>query len=313
MRAAPIWMLFLLALLAAPAAGEEAAPTRKKVAGTRVSVLVPSGFTKAANFAGYERREGLASIAATELPHPAAKVIPGLTDRAWKTKGVTVKSREDVTVDGRKGILIHGAQSAEGAEFRKWIAVFGDGDGTVIVMGTFLAAAKEELSTKLRTSVLSARWRTDLEANPFEGLDFRVKPPAALRLANRMGQMLSYTRDGEAVKPDPREPLFIVGPSLGGGKIADLGAFAKERVRKTATCTDIEIATGRAVEIGGLAGYEIVADAKHDKTRVGLVVYQVVLAREDSGYYIMQGLVGADRRDAWLAVFRKTARSFEIQ
>lgn len=58
--------------------------------------------------------------------------------------------------------------------------------------------------------------------------------------------------------------------------------------------------------------YEIVADAKDAKSSALLLLYQVVVP-DGKGYWLVQGIVAAERADEWLPVFRRITESIETR
>jgi hypothetical protein len=58
-----------------------------------------------------------------------------------------------------------------------------------------------------------------------------------------------------------------------------------------------------------MKGYELVANAKDDKTETSTRLYQVVAAAEQ-GYFIIQGLVPTERAEEWVPEFKKLTASF---
>jgi hypothetical protein len=107
----------------------------------------------------------------------------------------------------------------------------------------------------------------------------------------------------------PGEPIYIVGSSIGPGGGGDLKAFSEARAEQTEHLRDLENVSGREITIGGLTAWELLADAKDLRSGTPIRLYQVI-APDGGGYFIVQGLVGADRATEMLPEFRRVTESF---
>ncbi len=282
-----------------------------RVPGTGTALRPPEGFSPSNRFPGFEHARSQASIVVTEIAAPAADMMKGMTREALAAKGMDVRSSTAVNVDGRDGQLLEVAQSAAGAQYRKWMLVTGDHSTSVLVVGTFPQSAAADLSSRMRAAVLSATWaRPERASDPFEGLAFRVDAAPGLKLGGRMGNMLLFNESGVLPSADPREALYVVGPSLGNPPAGDLRRFSETRAHQTAQLRDLRIISGRNMSVDGLPAYELLADAQDRRNATPIRLYQVI-ALDPGGYFIMQGLAGRDRAEAILPHFRSITQSFQ--
>jgi hypothetical protein len=72
-----------------------------------------------------------------------------------KSRGWSQRSREEVTINGLPGILVHFEQPAGDQVFLKWSFVFGDEKKTTMVTATFPKERELTLSARLKAAVLS--------------------------------------------------------------------------------------------------------------------------------------------------------------
>jgi len=302
-RASVVAGMILAALASSPAV---AGPVR--VPGTSTSLQPPNGFSLAEEFPGFKHAELRASIMVTEMPAPAAEVMKGMTREGLATRGMTLISSKAEMIGGREALLLQVAQKAVGAEFLKWMLVTGDQKASVMVVGTFPSGSAGEIGAAIRDSVLSVAWTPRGPSDPFEGLQFRVTPTPKLKVAGRMSDLVMLTESGTMGSLGPTDPLYIVGRSITDSRIGDLPSFSEARARQTAQIRDVQNVSGHALTVGGLAAYELVADAKDVKTGRAMRLYQVVMP-EGGGYLIAQGLVGAERGAELLAEFRRVTAS----
>lgn len=280
-----------------------------RVPGTKVSLQPPPGFSPADKFPGFQRAELQASIMVTELPAPAADMMKAMTKEGLASRGMTLLSSQTEKVDGRDALLLHVAQTAAGTEYLKWLLVTGDAETSLLIAGIFPKSTEAELGAAIRGSVLTASFKADAASDPWEGLGFRVTPTPKLKLAGRISNLLMLTESGSTGPLGPTEPLYIVGNSIGHPAVGDLRSFSEERARQTEHLQDLQGFSGRALEVDGMAAYELLATGKDTKKGTAVRLYQVIAAEED-GYFIMQGLVSAERGDEMLPEFRHLTGSF---
>jgi hypothetical protein len=305
-RCIPLAITAIVAFSSAVLCGRQAV----RVPGTGVTLVPPEGFTVAQRFPGFEHPGLQASIMVSELPSPAAEMKAGLTTEALAGQGLTVVDSSTVRIDGADALLLELAQQSGGIDFQKWMLVAGDRHATILIVGSFPRSAPDNLSVRIRESLMSATRVAQRAPDAFEGLLFRVTPSVKLKLARRMSNMLVLTESG-VVPAQDGEAVFIVGSAVADSAIADLRAFSEGRAAQTATLTKLRNVSGRSVEIGGLAAYELTADARDAQTGDAIRLYQVVVPDAGS-YFIIQGLSRSKGSAAMLEEFRRVAATFRI-
>jgi hypothetical protein len=277
-----------------------------------IKLIRPDGFEAAESFDGFQQASTQSSVMLVTIPGPFTEVTSGLTAERLKTRGMTLRSQENVTIDGNKGILISLTQTAYGIEFAKWIVAFGNEKETKMVTATFPKTRTAKLSAPLKSVVLTAK--NDTTPPPILGSDvgFKIAASDKVKLARSMGKMLLYTKDGTIPAKSPEDPLFIVAPSFSQMAISDRKQFATQRLAQATHMKINSVTTTEAITIDGLDGYEIVADARDTASGTPLAVYQVMLF-DDRSYTLIQGIVGTKVRDEYLPEFKAMARSFRKQ
>jgi hypothetical protein len=298
-------MVLMLSLSALPAIAD---PVR--VPGTSVSLQPPAGFELAGDYPGFQSAEQQASIMVTQMPAPVAEIRKAMTKETLATRGMTLLSSKEETVGGREALLLNLAQSAAGIDYLKWMLVMGDPKETFMIVGTFPKSAGEEVGAAIRTALLSASLAAAAPSDPFEGLKFRITPTQALKIAGRVSNLLLLTESGNPGPLKPGEPVYVIGNSFRPGGSGDLKVFSEARAKQTEQIGDLENLSGSEITIGGLVAYELLADVKDVKSGTAIRLYQVIAFDGDGGYFIVQGLVGADRAGAMLPEFRRVTESF---
>lgn len=273
-----------------------------------IKIRQPEGFEEADSFDGFGQAETQSSVMAVSIPGPYSQVIGGFTQEQMKARGWTLRSKQDVKVDGLSGILIHFEQPARGQWFLKWCLAFGDDRKTSMVTAAYPKEHERELSARLKSAVLSTR--PDRAAAPPSGADlpFTLVASQKLKLAPSINRTVLYTKDGLIPAKSPEDPLFVAAPSLGDVVVGDRQQFCERELRRTAHTKQVSVKSIGTIAVDGLDGYECLAEAKDSESEAPLVVYQAILF-DGASYIHMKGLVGTRLRDEFLPEFKAMARS----
>jgi hypothetical protein len=275
-----------------------------------VKLIQPDGFAVAESFDGFQQPNTQSSVLTMMIPGPFAETTKGFTAAGLKTRGMTLRSKENISIEGQTGLLINLVQTVNNTEFSKWIVVFGNQQETKMVTATFPTANTAKLSAPLKSVVLTAK--NDLTSPQLgANVGFTIAAANKLKITRGMGKTLMYTKDGVVPVKSRLDPLFLVAPSLSQVTIVDRQKFATDRLAKTGSIKIDAVTTTNPITIDGLDGYEIIADAQ-DAAGTALTLYQVMLF-EDKSYLLIQGIVGTKIRDEYLPEFKAMARSFKKQ
>jgi hypothetical protein len=276
-----------------------------------VKLRRPKGFDDAVDFRGFFLEEAISSIMIVSMPAPFSAISGSFTSDNLATKGVTLVSTEEVSVDGFAGVLLNVTQVASEIEFTKWMLVFGNEEKTTMINATFPSDYKDAMSERLKTVLLTTK--LDSRPPPPLGSDvgFTITVSEKMQLTQEIGKMLLYTKDGTMPQKSPEDPFFIVGKSFSKVPIKDKKGFAQNRLKAIDNTRILSLSSFNAITVDGIQGFEIIADAENQRAGgVPIIVYQIVLFDEGS-YYLMQGLVGRKGRSEIVPEFKKMARSFE--
>lgn len=274
-----------------------------------IKLIKPDGFEVAEKFDGFQQASTQSSVIVMTIPGPFVEVTKGFTPGELKSQGMKLRSKQNVSIDGNKGILINLHQAAYGTKFIKWVFAFGNETETKIITATFPQSKAAKLSTILKSVLLTAK--NDV-TSPTAGsdVDFNISPSNKLKFTRSMNRAVMYTKDGEIPAKSPEDPLFIVAPSLSEATIVDKKEFANRRLAQTKSIKINSITSTNPITIDGFDGYEIVADAKDIASDTPITIYQVMLF-DDSSYILIQGLVGTKVVNEYLPEFKAMAESFK--
>lgn len=279
------------------------------IKGTRVMLTAPSGFVVADRFPGFMSEETGSSLMVSELPAPFAEVTKGFNASGFKKQGMTLLTKEEMSFEAHKGFLISASQSANGIDFLKWMAAFGDEKTTYMVTASFPKDAAADLSDILKAAVSGARVGAG-SADPFDAMTFRVTPMNDMKIARVLGNGILLSKGGVFPAKGIETPILVAGASASKRlSIPGKKAFSEARLQKTSTLKDVRPRTTEPIAIDELEGFESVADAIDIATGKAAIVYQVILFDAD-GYYAIQGIASEQEGRTQLPTFKQIARTF---
>src|SRR3954447_22916637 len=117
---------------------------------SRVGLVPPAGFTPSAKFSGFENPEANAAILIVELPGEAfAELEKGFTNEALKARGMTVATREPVTVADGRGLFVAGPQESGGQKRYEAVMIATASGITSVISVQMLEAAHATLTDAL--------------------------------------------------------------------------------------------------------------------------------------------------------------------
>ena len=280
------------------------------IPGTKISLIPPFGFVKATNFLGLQHDQSGSSIMIIEIPGPFLEATKGFTKEGLLSQGIVLKDIERFTINSLPAILITGQQNAHGNSYTKYIFSFGTGNETVMINGTF-PQNLVNMGAEIRKSVLSAYFDTNKKIDPFETVDFVIRPEKAhLKFAKSVMKSLVFNRDGNMPSQSADKTSFIVAKAFSNVPIGDKKQFSINRLKQTPYSVE-QIESTQEISIGGLNGYEIIAQCKDKITNTPVKVIQVILFR-DSLYYILFGST-TENYEANIRELKQIAMTFQIK
>ncbi|HTN45956.1 MAG TPA: hypothetical protein VL098_06370 [Flavipsychrobacter sp.] len=299
-----IKLLFIFLLWGQIAFGQTEKLT--KVAGTKCSLILPTGFVTATTFSGFQNPEWGASIMVNELPTPYLPLAEGFTAEALKTKGMILVSKEAIDFNGSKATLINVTQPTGGMVYIKQILIFGDSRNSVLVNGVYPETSKE-IATKIKEALLSTVYDSSQQGNALDAVPFTLDvKDTDFKLAKYLSGSLLYSTDG---KIPTEKPMLIAGNSIAKVTAHNQKEYAEERLKKLPGGNLTRVKEINEITVDNLKGYEIIADrkTKNDKSEL---LYQVMLFNDKGDYYIIVGQT-LENFDISLDAFRKVAKTFK--
>ena len=310
--------LALLALVLGFEAGPASAGEPVYPAGSRFGFEPPSDMSPSRRFAGFERKEGGATLSVVELPPTAfADLVQTFTDANLKSQGFSVETREPVKIGEAEGMLFTGSQPGEPGSstptIRKWLLLVGDATVTGLIIGQALPDAETEKTMRSLVTGVTIRPALTLEQQ-VDALPFRVGDPAGFRpLRVLAGNSVLMTQGPKDQMTNLEQPILVLAQAVQQPPTAEQrDGFAKAALYSNQTMKDFVIERSQSYRSNGIDWHEIVARATDLPTNTPVVVSQTIRFAPD-GYLRALGVVRQDQREGTLAKFREVVDSVQVK
>lgn len=278
------------------------------VGGTKIAMIPPENFIKATAFSGFQQPKTNASIMITELPAPYSVLVKNFTAETLKSRGMDLLSKEDVMFQGQPAVIYKVKQAAQGVMFVKYLLVFGDEKGVVMLNGIF-PESETSLEESIKKALYSSIYQKDKVVNPFEDAPFQIDLiNSNLKFANAISGTLLFTSDGFVPVKSTDKAFFSVGQAITNLMISDRKQFAIDRLKMLPNGTKITVENIAEVSIDKMSGYEINAWGEDEKGQKELVYQNILFV--DNTYYIMVALASNDY-EKYLGQFRSISQTFK--
>ena len=278
------------------------------VEGTKVSLIPPKDFIKAANFLGFQQTNSGSSIMVINVPGPYSKVTPGFTKEGLLTQGVVASKIENIQLNNLPAIFVTAEQSAYGNTYTKFILAFGTEKETMLINGIY-PKDRTELDEGMKKALMSVVYEPNKKVNPFDVVDFKIDTTGTgIIFAKSVANSMVFNRDGKLPSESKDQANLIVAKAFSKVTIIDKKQFALDRIKQL-PIDIVKIISTKPITIDSISGYEIIADSKDKKTGTKEKAYQVLLF-SDSIYYMLFASCEADF-DNNLTLFQKLVKTFK--
>jgi len=295
-------VLFVLAALmlgAAPALAADAVYPP----GSRIGIAPPEGTVVSKSFFGFEDAESNVAIVLVTLPPEAyADLDKTVGADSLKRQGLTLESREALTLPTGKAFLVIGRAEIDKVKLRKWILLASTPALTALATAQIPDTAKTAYPDKaLRTALTSLAVRATVPVEEqLSLLPFKVSELAGFHVGGVVpgrAVMLSDAAVGTPQLPGAgAEPHIYVAISPGApGQASERETFAREAFATVPNIKEVRITTSEPLRIGGQPGHQIIAEAKHPASGANVTVVQWL--RFGGGGHLQ--MVGLAKTDAW--------------
>jgi len=278
------------------------------VTGTKVSLIPPADFTKAANFLGFQQTQSGSSIMVINVPGPFATIAAGFTKEGLLTQGVVASKIENMQLNTIPAIFVTAEQSAYGNTYTKYILAFGTDKETMLINGIY-PKDRSELDEGMKKALMSVVYEPNKKVNPFDVVDFNIDTTGTgIIFAKSVANSMVFNRDGKLPSESKDKANLIVAKAFSKVTIINKKQFALDRIKQL-PIEIVDVISTKPITIDGISGYEIIADSKDKKTGVKEKAYQVLLF-SDSIYYMLFASWEAEFDDN-LILFQKLVKTFQ--
>jgi hypothetical protein len=270
---------------------------------SRVGIVPPAGFAPSTRFMGFENPQANAALIVTELPADMfTELEKGFTDEVMKQRGMTVATREAVTLKDGRGVLIAGPKVQGDQKTYESVLLANVGGITAVLSMQMLETSRATITDAVvRDAFKTVAIRQIPDAEKLAVLPYRIGNLGGFRIVRSSPNgtaVLTLGAKDEAAGVE--QPYALIG--VAGGetpKAEDRDRLAKAILANTPGIKDIKLVRAEPLRIGQAQGYEVVAEARDAATNsdVNTVLW---LRYGQSGYLQMFAIA---KRSAWGDVF----------
>lgn len=97
------------------------------------------GMRQSERFDGFESSERSIEVVTALIRAPFDEIESNFTKETLKMRGVDVRSRTAVSINGHRGVLVKALHPDDGVNWGKWILIVENGGATLVVNGVFVS------------------------------------------------------------------------------------------------------------------------------------------------------------------------------
>jgi hypothetical protein len=149
--------------------------------GTNAFFIPPQGLALSSRFSGFESPERGIEVIAVNIAAPFADIEAGFSEASFRSRGMEMKSRGELIINGRKAVLFKVLHPDGTAYWGKWIMLAENGSNTLVVNAVFVsgdAKAAGDLETMLKGTFLEADAQSAASSGSTGGQDVIAALPA---------------------------------------------------------------------------------------------------------------------------------------
>jgi hypothetical protein len=281
---------------------------------SRIGIVPPQNMTPSKRFSGFENPDRAATISFVEMPSEAyGHLVSNFTKDGLKAQGLDMKSREEIKLGSRTGVLVAGAMTGR-VTGRKWVLAVKGSDMTALLVAQVPGGGDGYSEAQMREALTSVALRAPVSVDEqVSALPFRIGDKAGFRPVRVIsGNSVLFTDGPKDDITAVEQPIVILAASVTppppSGERRE--QFAQAALRSNQILTDIRVERSEGFRLKGQDWHEIVATAKEAVSGQPVVVMQTILFDADR-YVRLVGVTRTETRSAALARFRTIADSID--
>ena len=288
--------------------------TPQQAPNSRVVLDLPPDFTPSPLFSGFQDETRGTSFVILEAPAGEYdKMAQGLTREELAKRGIENARPASIARSGPH-VYMRATQSSPAGTFEKFFVLFRTDDQTVLISANVPIKAIEDKSVtpeEIEQILASAKTTEKPSVRDLFSLSHLGPFKEAGTL---VGTSKVYTLDGR-LEPERRgetRSAFMVAPSLDKRPIANPKKLAVRLLASLPGYKDVKPGEAHDIEIDGLKGVEVSAEAVDEDDGKPIHLYQVMLLGKDGGYYRLIGIATPHEAARLTPEFPKIAQSFAL-
>lgn len=273
-------------------------PTRTRLPGSRVSIVVPDGYHRVPHTMTYVHSESRTVVGLIELSFGSDEAsnegAKGIVDAFVERPGFI--SKRSVIHDGHDGTLVEVSNG-------RALVLVSEGE----VGAVYIQYGRSERTRDTQVIINSLRFEPDVELDALAIMGVEVDEVDGLEVRNLFGGSIAFFEPGVEPPMPPGTASFTIVYHPDSTELTDheLGRIVGSAI--ASRNVDKGTAKLESLTIDGLQGMELTGRGQYDGTPIE--VYAVAL-RANGGAFIMVGSVGVERAAEMLPKLRALAESF---
>jgi hypothetical protein len=306
--------LLILAAIIGAGGPQSASASPQQAPNSRVVLDLPPGYVPSPLFSGFQNETSGVTYVILEAPVAEYdKMAQGFTAEELAKRGIT-EVQKGVLSRGDPNVYMRAVQKSEAGTYDKFFVLFRTSDQTVLVSVNVPKHAIEDGSVKpedIERVLATARTTEKPAVRDLYSLSYLGPFKEAGRL---VGTSKVYTLDGrlEPERAGETRSAFMVAPSLDKRSITEPEKQAVAMLANLPGYKDFKPGEARPIDIGGLKGVEVDAEAVDEDDGKPIRLYQAMLLGKDGGYFRLIGIAAPEDAAKVTAEFPKMARSFTL-
>jgi hypothetical protein len=309
-----VWAALALAASAAVALPAPAFATPQQAPNSRVILDLPPGFAPSPLFSGFQNEALGVSYVILEAPAGEYdKMAHGFTAEELAKRGITEVTPGKLDREGRY-VYMRAHQKSAAGNYAKFFVLFPTGDQTILISVNVPAKALEKGGIKpedIERVLATAKTTEKPAVRDLYTLNYLGPFKEA---GTVVGTSKLYTLDGR-LEPERRgetRSAFMVAPSLDRRPIVDPEKMAVSLLASLPGYKDVTPGKPQGVEINGMKGVEVTAEAVDEDDGRPIKLYQTMLFGKDGGYFRLIGIATPKEAERLAPEFPKIAQSFAL-
>jgi len=246
--------------------------------GSRVGVVPPPGMVPSSAFPGFEDKAHHAGLVVTEVPVDTfPSVETQLSAEALKGQGLDLLAREGLKSRDWRGFLIAARQTLSGVTVRKWfLAAAGSDVAAVLTLQVPENEQKFYSDAVVRAALASTAFRPIPVAERLSLLPYAMTDLGGFRVLQTSADGTALLTDGpKDLIAQMEQPFLLISMVLGQTpQPAAYDGFARQIVASVPGTKDLTVASAQPLTLGTQPAYEVMAQAKNEKTGADIDVVQ---------------------------------------